>query len=330
MQGASKFQYTSVNRIMAKLMREFGLDGINESDVVEWSAEALEFIGAAKQYEEAVAVMEVENYQVNLPSNFHAIIQLAKNNCFCKEAKERTGLCPNVMLRNSTVEEDVVNPLDTPKAYHPIILDENGMPLNDYELAYYRPYYDINTIYAGWIGSTVYKTCFTPIRLSTQTISSLVCEELDMGRKYSNCRDEYTIIQGKVLRFSFKEGQVAMAYLRQPLDEDGFPMIPDHVSYTTAITKYVILKACEKEFYSGREGAAQRLQKAESDWQWYCRQAKNKGMAIDTVDEMENLLHQRGYLIPRTSEYNSFFGRLGVAENRRFNNPNGLSKTIIR
>jgi len=96
-------------------------------------------------------------------------------------------------------------------------------------------------------------------------------------------------------------------------------MIPDTYSYTTAITKYVTMKLMEKDFYNGRQGSDKRLQKAEQDWQWYCKQASNELFMINGVDEHENLLEQRQYLLPKQNHYYGFFGKFNNAENRRFN-----------
>ena len=58
-------QYTTLDRIIAKLYRDLGLEEISETDIVEWSGEALEAIGAITLYEEAVAFIEIENHQAD-------------------------------------------------------------------------------------------------------------------------------------------------------------------------------------------------------------------------------------------------------------------------
>lgn len=62
---------------------------------------------------------------------------------------------------------------------------------------------------------------------------------------YSN--DEYTVIQDQ-LRFSFKEGLVAVAYIRTKVDiETGYPMIPDDESAKAAL---ITLIKISKRSYS--------------------------------------------------------------------------------
>jgi hypothetical protein len=46
-------------------------------------------------------------------------------------------------------------------------------------------------------------------------------------------------------------------------------------------------------------------------------------MMPNGVDELQNMMEQRSYLIPRQNAYYGFFGRLAHKEQRRFNNPDG-------
>ena len=73
-------------------------------------------------------------------------------------------------------------------------------------------------------------------------LGSLVAEETSTGL-YNSSSDEYTIAGGfpnMNLRFSFKEGQIALAYLRTVIDpETQYPVIPDDIKFITAITYYI-------------------------------------------------------------------------------------------
>lgn len=320
-----RYTYTSIDRIFSKLTRDLGSD-FDETSVVEWAGEALEFIGAEKSYEEAVCFAEVKDHQTLIPKGLHNIIQIARHLTWTKTGTDDNTFCPNTVL--SSISED--NPADNPPTI-PVVIDCMGMPITDYDLAYYRPFFDLKFEYELWRNCSIYRLLFTPVRLATHSFfNSLVCTELtdfDNGlnvnnRLYTNEQDEYTIIQKKILRFSFKEGMVAIAYNRQSLDEEtGYPLIPDHISYTTAITKYCTMKQFEREFYAGREGAQGKLQKAELDWQWYCKQAGNVDKMPYGIDEHQNLLEQRSYLIPRHNRYYNFFGNMARPEHRRFNDP---------
>ena len=138
-------------------------------------------------------------------------------------------------------------------------------------------------------------------------------------------RDEYTIVQDQ-LRFNFQTGFIALAYIRQMIDnETGYPMIPDDESARTAITYYLGWKIKEMEAWNHREGAMQLAQIAEQHWLKYIKQFKNKAKMPTGVDQYQNLMEQSNYLIPNHNRYYGFFGKLGTAENRTFNGPRKIT-----
>lgn len=325
-----KLQYTTLDRVLSKLYRDLGLEEISETDVVEWAGEALEFIGAVTLYEEAVAFVEVENHQADLPNGLHSIIQIARNNKWSKQNKD---LCPANIITDCTTEELIQDKdcgCSRSLTDYPVPLDCHGTPLTDYEVAYYRPYFDLQYEYYGWNHSNRYIQDYTPIRLANHSFfNTVVCEEEDPYSKpyyHANySQDEYTIVEDKI-RFSFKEGSVAIAYYRQRIDPDtGYPMIPDEVSVITAITMYITMKYMARLWYLGREGYGDKYQKAESDWQWYCKQAGNKQMMIYGVDQHENFKDMKQQLIPKNNRYYGYFGKMGRPEDTRFKDPNRRS-----
>ena len=307
-------KYTSIERVYAKLQRDLPSAHIYEVDAIEWTGEALEFINAVRQYTEAVAFLKVKNFQTELPMNLHRIIQIAKNTLVEDPDSEA----------EPSDEDEVLNPLEESTDY-PVCLDCNGKPYNDYDVAYYRPYYDLQYDYNLWSGNATARRCYVPVRLTTHSFfNSLVCSEdgTDCGYKdaewsngiYNKATPEYNIIDNSILRFNFEKGIVAVSYLRNKLDERGLPMIPDDISYITAITAYITYKQMNREFYAGKEGSQTRVQKAELDWHWYAKQASNKALIPQGIDEMQNLVDQRTYLIPRRNVYHNYFGNLNNRE----------------
>ena len=315
-----KLQYTTLDRVISKLYRDLGLEEISETDIIEWSAEALEFIGAVALYEEAVSFIEVENYQADLPNGLHSVIQVAKNNKWCKEDK---STCPANVILDCTTEQmlDSTSPhcgCNEEPVECPIITDCQGKIIGDYEIAYYRPYFDLQYEFYGWSHSNYYKQEYTPVKLANHTFfNSIVCEEDPV--LYRNCTDEYTIVENKI-RTSFKDGYIAVSYYRQKVDpETGYPMIPDEISVITAITMYVTMKYMARLWYMGREGYADKYQKAEQDWQWYCKQAGNKQMMLYGVDQHQNFTESKFQLIPKLNRYYGYFGKLGRQEGSGIN-----------
>jgi hypothetical protein len=120
---------------------------------------------------------------------------------------------------------------------------------------------------------------------------------------------------------SFKDGQIAVAYQRSPVDPDtGYPLIPDTTEHTTAIVSYVTMKMVKRDFFRRREGSGSLLTVAENDWNWYCKQASNKDLMPSGIDDLQNLLDQRRRLLPK-NQYFGFFGKMSVPEGRKWNDP---------
>lgn len=312
----SKFQYVTVDTILAKYYRDLrGID-VNETDAIEWIGEALNFIKTPSVLEEHIAFVEVKDYQCDIPKNLAFIIQLAKNNIETKICKSDLDSSLSNVISNGGENEENLVPVDC-----------QGKIIGDYEVGYYRPYYDLKYEYGLW-GSSIYKAeNYSPIRLSNHTFfNTLVCRE-DEDQIYKNCDtlEEYTIVHNQ-LRFSFKEGLIAIAYLKYPTDENGYPLIPDDSSCTTAITYYMAWKIFEREFWLNKANSDAKATKAEQRWLKYCLQFKNSSMMPKGVDDYQDLMEQSRYLIPRLNRYYGFFGNLGKKEKRPFNNPDNRTK----
>ena len=299
-------EYTTIDRIISKLSREIRDSDINETDVIEWIGEALEFMKVSEIREQIVSFLEVKNFQADVPKGLQMILQVAKNNLF-----------PSTMF-SQTEEGTNTDPIN------PVPISPEGNPLEEYEFAYYRPVFDLQWEYDPYRRNPYIQNNFSPVRLANNTFfNSIVCKE-KREIPYDSCRDEYTIVgtTDKKLRFSFKEGQVAVSYVRYALDKHtGYPLIPDEISCITAITYYVRWKISERLSWDGREGAANIAADSERKWLKYFRQAINYQKKPKTLDDYQDLLEQTHYLIPPLRRYYGFFGKLNTPENRGYLNP---------
>ena len=71
----------SIKYIIEKLYRDLGVNQeLNVDDVIEWSAEALMYIGAFTQFEEKTTMLNVENCKVALPCDLYKLKQVSYNN----------------------------------------------------------------------------------------------------------------------------------------------------------------------------------------------------------------------------------------------------------
>ena len=297
------YKFISLDRVISKLYRDLGIEDIDEGMVIEWCGEALEQIGSIGVYEEAVAFLEIKNYTAELPVGFHKIIQVAKNINW-EKPKEKT--CPANVIFDATIEEDnvgtLINQIKDKCIKDYVMTDCRGNLLEDFNVAYYRPYFDSLYFYVDWRKSEIYNRNYIPLRLSTNTFfDSQVAEDKNV--------EEYIITDG-VIKTSFEEGQVAISYYRHKIDPTtGYPMIPDDISFIQAVTYYVTWKYMQRMWYLGREGYTEKMTYSEKQWVWYCNQAATKNILPSTIDEYENFTDTLKDFIPSRRKYTNFFGK---------------------
>ena len=313
----SELQFTSVDRIISKFHRDLRGTDVNESDMIEWIGEALEFLKVQQIQDQSIAFLEVKDFHAEIPKGFQMVLQIARNNDW-KEEKNLYAPCE--IVKNLTVipEEECVE-CDTCKDV--LITDCNGFILNGQDIVDYRPQFDLKLNYQYWKDSLYYKKQYTSVRLANHTLfNSIVCKEkID---DCIGCIDEYTIVgtTEKRIRCSFQEGQIAMSYLKNAIDENtGYPLVPDQISYITAISYYIKWKIAEWYSWSGRDGFEQKADKAQQNWTHYVKQAKNWAKMPKSIDDYQDLLEQTHYLIPNHKKYYGFFGNLGKSQELNFN-----------
>jgi hypothetical protein len=111
---------------------------------------------------------------------------------------------------------------------------------------------------------------------------------LDDGRSKLPC-DFYKIV-GDTIIVDTKNKSFTITYLAFKLDEQGFPLIPDHVSYFDALFwKVASMLAMRDELPNKKMDYEYCRQK----WNFYCRQARAK---MNELSEQEKALFARSFL----------------------------------
>ncbi len=111
-------------------------------------------------------------------------------------------------------------------------------------------------------------------------------------------------INNNFLTLNTKTGKVCIAYIAKPIDKNGFPLIPDEISYVEAVTKYCMYKLDYREW---RKGKLPRdvFQYSEREWLFYCAQAKGTAL-MPSVDMLERIKTQWIKLIPEIDQHKVF------------------------
>lgn len=112
---------------------------------------------------------------------------------------------------------------------------------------------------------------------------------------------ETFFINGNMISTSFEEDWVALVYKALALDEQGYPLVPDHFSFSQALYWYIVMKMLE----GGMEHPAGRQQinwaVAEDRWLKYCGQARSKANMPD-LSKYKEFAKTWVQLIPDYSE----------------------------
>lgn len=116
------------------------------------------------------------------------------------------------------------------------------------------------------------------------------------------------------ITFNVESGKACMAYWAFPVDDDGFPLIPDDTKYKRAVTNYLIHKV---DYILWRRGiiSDKVFQKSELESNWSIGSASNH-LKVPDVHQMELIKRSLVRLVPKFDSYNTFFADL-AAKNYR-------------
>lgn len=106
-------------------------------------------------------------------------------------------------------------------------------------------------------------------------------------------------IQGGCIITSIPKGTIEIAYKAMPIDEEGYPLIPDNSAYSRALEAYIKLQRFTVLFDTGKI-TPQVLQNTQQQYAWYVGQAQTD-LIRPTIDEMEALSNMWNKLLPDTT-----------------------------
>lgn len=252
-----------------------------ERDVLEDAARAMEMIGLVAQYQSDVKLLKVTNHKTLLPKGLVMINQIAFKTDF---------------TINSNDEFDIKKALG---------IDN-------------EPYMQNSTLWlhTTWIQSPHYQNKWKPLRLSTNTFALAVHQD-NCINIVAKCDESYTVTPDGVITTSFKDGYIAISYLRYPMDCDGNFLIPDSEYYKQALRAYIMMRIWEYRMNMKEEGADKLYMNYSNQWSLMKAKATAE-INLPSLDELENIRNVQTRLVPRYRRYFSFFGNLGKEENLNF------------
>lgn len=104
---------------------------------------------------------------------------------------------------------------------------------------------------------------------------------------------------------------VTIYYKAFPVDEEGFPLVPDNYSYSEAIFWFIVYKLIMRGFEHPNKEMT--LSFANMQWLKYCTQAENQSKMFD-ISQAESFKNQWVRLIPNVNPGATFHADANVPE----------------
>ena len=269
-----------VDRVIDKILRDLGLNQseIPYADYVEWIADALEHIGACYQLQEKECSVVICDYQGLLPCDLHKVIRM-KN--ACSISSPSTGF-----YGGSLVE-----------ALNNAGVDYEALPMEQRRI--------ISTY--GLQRADVGKATPNKLQHNGNLIGSI------SGNAFTN--NDFDINFNKITT-SFQHGIISLQYLAIPIDERGWPLVPDDVSFRDALFWKCAYRLSMRSPGCLPNPQMQSMQYCKDMWDSYCRQARAAAYMPDLA-MTERFANNWLRLIPGGEQHRDY-ATLGKPQNLNF------------
>ena len=293
------YKLTSSKTVIAKIFADLDIQEESHriTDMREWIAEAIEKIGSFNQLEKKTKVLVVNNYQAALPSDFYSLNQVAYsfyNGESWIPMRLATGSFDTWGCDCTTIDESDVIATTT-------LVDL------------------VQNLYRDYVGTPMdYATALSIVNNDT-SVRSILTNLLNVGQmqsgEYNTLKTDYEPVYalkpGHVM-INTQSGYLNLSYMGVPVDDDGYPMVPELPSFMEAIYWYVTMKLKYPEYLQGRlrQDIYYDIRRS---WNFYCKQAYGDAM-MPNKDELETIKNQWNRLVPEQSEHDQFYTTSGRAQ----------------
>ena len=293
------YKTTSVKRVISKVFTDLDLqEGDHRiADMIEWAGEALEKIGAFPSFvnkvtgKDGTPFLEIINYQSQLPSDFHSMIQVS-----CSSSLNG----PYYPMRYGTGSFDY-GKVDSTTTGLTVVFPESSLvtlAMTLYTLDYEAALAKINN---------------EPITRST--LNGLLNQMTSNNRvgntdgSLDSTTDHTYIINSNYIKTNVATGYIMMAYQAIPTDSNGYPLIPDDADFIEAIYWYITMKLLYPQWKQGTVRDAVYYD-ARRSWNYNCKKAYGNAL-MPNIDQLESIKNSWLRLVPEIHEHANGFSTLG-------------------
>lgn len=303
------YKLVSCKQVISKVMADLDLDdkATRTSDMIEWCGEAMEKIGSVRQLRRRVSgvdgaeVLTLSGNQAKLPIDLFRLNRVAYSTNALGPWLPMTVSSSSFNVWSSTAStsvSDAVSEIDEDTLVW-LVKQLYGKQLN-------KPTMTTAEALAILNGDTNIRTVLTNMIRSANSSSNSADYEL-----------KYSIKPGYVVT-NISDGYIKLSYDAIPIDADGYPLVPDMMSYIEALYWYIVKKLFWGMLIRGT--IKQELYDSSCrSWNFYCKQAYGDSM-MPNEDEMESISNQWNKLIPELRSGDSFYSSVGSRQDlKNFN-----------
>lgn len=154
-----------------------------------------------------------------------------------------------------------------------------------------------------------------PMRYSTDSFHHSYCKD----NKDCYCNSSYTYtVNDDYIMTSFKEGFVEMAFLAIPVDDEGYPKVPDNIKIKQAVASHISWRIASIQADDGKI-PQWRYEALEKERDWYIGAAQT-AQQMPSIDMMEAIKNNWLRLIPKINQHADSFKSAGEPEHRYTHN----------
>ena len=120
------------------------------------------------------------------------------------------------------------------------------------------------------------------------------------------------VIAGNWIKTNVKSGYIMLAYTQIPLDDEGYPKVPNKASFLEALYWYITLKLLYPKWVNGEVREIVYFE-ARRSWNYYRKQAYGEAM-MPEGDQLTSIKHTWNQLIPEVNSEDTFHSTEGQQE----------------
>jgi hypothetical protein len=156
---------------------------------------------------------------------------------------------------------------------------------------------------------------YIPMRYTTDSFHHSYCA----NNCDTRCQSQLTyMVNDDFIITSFEEGYVLMSYQAIPVDEEGYPKVPDTVKFKRAVISHISWRVASILADDGKI-PQWRYQKYEQERDWYIGAAQTS-QQMPSIDMMESIKNNWLRMIPKINQHADSFKSAGSAEQRIIHN----------